>query len=242
MLFRWFCASLLILAIQDVVAAGIDHIDLAQFNMVYYNLATQTGLKGELENTGRHPLTNARISFRGLGCNCLGLTCACCTGINLTAINFNRRTCTNFTYDPDEFSIKVAIMMNEREVFAYSLSAKNPPPLCVPFSYLPIINFCVRFFDIYTPGSNLHACIDFETRVVNWPILVLHFNCVKIGLDGISWTKPQDGSNAVLQAQSEASEPEVYDDVDFEHDPVFPNNHTSGLTPEEEANIGQLKL
>lgn len=119
--------------------------------------------------------------------------------------------------------------------------AKNPPPLCVPFVYLPIVHFCVRFFDIFTPGSNLHACIDFETRVVDWPILILHFNCFKIGVDGVSWTKPEDDNN-VFQVQTAMSEPEVYDDVDFEQDPVFPNNQTSVLTPEEEDNIGQLKL
>lgn len=111
----------------------------------------------------------------------------------------------------------------------------------MPFAYIPIIDFCVRFFDIYTFGNNLHACINFETRVASWPILILHFNCVKIGLNGVSWTKPEDGSN-VVQMQTTDNEPEVYDDVDFEQDPVILNNHTSDLTPEEEDNIGQLKL
>ncbi|EFN82432.1 hypothetical protein EAI_01576 [Harpegnathos saltator] len=210
--------------------------------MVYYNLSTRLGLRAELEDTGRRPSANARISFRGLECNCVNLTCGCCAGINMTAINFDRHACTNFTYNPEEFAIKLAIIMNERVVYTNSLSAKNPPPLCVPFAYFPIVDFCVRFFDIYTPGSNLHACIDFETRVVNWPILILHFNCIKIGADGLSWTKPEDGSN-VFQALTEVSGPEIYDDVDFENDPVFPNNQTSsGLTPEEEDNIGQSKL
>lgn len=121
-------------------------------------------------------------------------------------------------------------------------AAKNPPPLCAPFPYLPIVTFCVRLFDVYTPGRNLHACLDFETRVVNWPILILHFNCIKIGEDGISWTKPEDGSN-VLQLQTEVSEPEVYDEVNFELQPELDQvNQTSNLTPEEENNIGQLKL
>lgn len=114
----------------------------------------------------------------------------------------------------------------------------------MPF-YLPFISFCVRFFDVYTSGRNLHACIDFETLVVSWPVLVLHFDCVKIGADGVSWVKPEDVS--VLQAArpevAESNGPIVYDEVDFESDPTeLPSNQTLNLTLEEEDNIGQLKL
>lgn len=109
--------------------------------------------------------------------------------------------------------------------------------------YLPFISFCVRFFDIYTSGRNLHTCIDFETHVVRWPILVLHFDCVKIGADGISWIKPEDAS-ALQVANPEIAEsngPEVFDDVNFESDSTeLPSNQTSNLTSED--NIGQLKL
>lgn len=114
----------------------------------------------------------------------------------------------------------------------------------MPF-YVPFISFCVRFFDVHTSGKNLHACIDFETVVVRWPILVLHFDCIKIGADGVSWMKPEDIS--VLQAANpevaESSGPVVYDEVNFESDPIeLSSNQTLNLTPEEEDNIGQLKL
>lgn len=110
----------------------------------------------------------------------------------------------------------------------------------MPF-YIPFISFCVRFFDIYTSGKNLHACMDLETRVVNWPILVLHFDCVKVGTDGVSWTKPEDYGIALQGTKPEICGPEEYDEVDFEPDSIeIPSNQT--LTPEEEAHIGQLKL
>jgi len=93
-------------------------------------------------------------------------------------------------------------------------------------------------------GKNLHACIDLETLVVTWPILVLHFDCVKFGTNGISWIKPED-SNVSHTAElavmkPEANVPEIYDHVDFEPE-EFPNNHTSSITSEENI-IGQLKL
>lgn len=93
--------------------------------MVYYNLTTRLGLKGELEDDGRRPLSQARISFRGMSCNCKGLTCNCCAGINVTTFNFDRSACTNFTYDPDDFAIKLAIMMNEKVVYTNSVSGEQ---------------------------------------------------------------------------------------------------------------------
>lgn len=128
------------------------------------------------------------------------------------------------------------------------VAAKNPPPLCTPMPYLPFVNFCMRLFDIYTVDRNLHACIDLETRIIGQPILILHFNCVKMGTDGISWSKPGEEDAVTLQTKPEASkpevsEPEVYDEVDFEQqDLEVYVNYTSTLSPEEEALIGQLKL
>ncbi|XP_071641026.1 uncharacterized protein [Temnothorax longispinosus] len=248
MLSKWLLVSLLALVIQNISAGHFigKYIDVTKFNSVFYDPNTRLGLKGALERIGRDPFP--AIGFRGVKCNCEGFTCGCCSGINITLFNLDRRTCTNFTYSPEDFAIKFNLIVNEREVLSTgSLSAKNPPPVCVPF-YPPFMSFCVRFFDVYTSGKNLHACIDLETLVVTWPVLILHFDCVKIGADGVSWMKPENGSNVsntapLAMLMSEVNGPEIYDPVDFEPDSVeLPNNQTSILTPEQENNIGQLKL
>lgn len=79
--------------------------------MIYYNPNTRLGLKGELE-VGRNPLP--RIAFHGVGCSCNNLTCGCCTGVNITAFNFDHHACTNFTYIPEDFAIKFKFIMNEK--------------------------------------------------------------------------------------------------------------------------------
>lgn len=89
--------------------------------------------------------------------------------------------------------------------------------------------------------------MDLETRVVNWPVLILHFDCVKIGEDGISWMKPEDygsAAHATQPGKPEICGPEEYDHVDFEPDSIetSSNQTSSTLTPEEEDHIGQLKL
>lgn len=87
-------------------------LDVTKYDMVYYNSETRLGLKSELEDDGRIPLS--RVAYRGISCNCGGLTCGCCTGINITTINFDRHACTNFTYYPEDFAINVKLIMNEK--------------------------------------------------------------------------------------------------------------------------------
>ncbi|XP_078049809.1 uncharacterized protein LOC144476574 [Augochlora pura] len=244
---KTLCVFVLYLAVQTTSAATLNSksfsLDLSKYTATYYDPDTGVSLTPELENSGRDPLST-KVSFRGLPCHCENMQCTCCTGVNLTSLNFNRRACTKFTYDPSAFAINMALSMNEREIYSNTFSAKNPPPLCAPVPYLPFVNFCIRFFDLHTEGRNLHTCIDLETRIIGSPILTLHFNCVKVGIDGISWTQIRnDTSPSTIEMHTIVEEPEVYDEVEFEQqDLEVYANYTSTLSPEEEAQIGQLKL
>lgn len=91
--------------------------------MVYYNPLTNEPLKMEVENAARLPST--RLGFRGLPCACHELSCGCCAGINITRINFDQKACTNFTYDPSEFSIKMEIAMNDNNIYENKISGET---------------------------------------------------------------------------------------------------------------------
>uniref|UniRef100_A0A1B0DB67 C2H2-type domain-containing protein n=1 Tax=Phlebotomus papatasi TaxID=29031 RepID=A0A1B0DB67_PHLPP len=67
----------------------------------------------------------------------------------------------------------------------------NPSPFCLPIP-IPFFNIelCVKLFDLSTPGPNLHMCMDWLARIASVPIIVLHFDCMQIGLDGVSFMKP----------------------------------------------------
>ncbi|XP_018371876.1 PREDICTED: uncharacterized protein LOC108766843 [Trachymyrmex cornetzi] len=242
MLIKWLLVSLLVLGVQNTsVNNYINQID--NFS-IFYNPNTRLALKGALEYVGRDSFSG--IGFRGANCSCEDRICSCCSGINITRFNIDHHVCTNITFYPKDLAMNLKLIVNERELLNTkdSISGKVQIPFCVPV-YPPFVSFCIRVFDIYLSGRNLHACIDLEAYVISWPILVLHFDCVKIGADGISWLKPDDNSSIPQPTviKPEVNGPEIYDPVDFEPSSVgFPNNHTSNMTPEEEDNIGQLKI
>lgn len=79
--------------------------------------------------------------------------------------------CTNLTYDPNEFQVQLDVMQNDEVLYQNMFSAKNPPPMCVPIPYTPA-QMCVKLFNIFTPGRNLHMCMDMETKIQDKPYLV----------------------------------------------------------------------
>ena len=117
--------------------------------------------------------------------------------------------------------------------------------MCVPMPYVPFVSFCMRLHDIYTQGTNLHTCLDFQTKIIEFPVLVLHFDCVKMGTDGVAWFKPGE-SCSTQNPQITTNLVDGHDPVNFEpENESTEGNQTSILDtipPEEETQIGQLKL
>ena len=108
--------------------------------------------------------------------------------------------------------------------------------------YVPYVSLCIHLYEIHTIGSNLHVCLDFETRVLHLPILVLHFDCIRMGTSGISWLKPEEGSGT-QKPNNSTNLPESHDQVNFESEDDFAIDPcTSTFSPEDEISIGQLKL
>lgn len=59
-----------------------------------------------------------------------------------------------------------------------------------PVPFIPGLEFCIRFYNIYTPGQNVHVCVNLETQIVRVPLLILHFDCFRMGADGFAIVKP----------------------------------------------------
>ncbi|XP_063995815.1 uncharacterized protein LOC135173115 [Diachasmimorpha longicaudata] len=212
--------------------------DVSTKHSIYFDINSKSPLKVALEDFNRSPTHHVRFVSRGLPCSCQGLLCGCCAGVNLETLNFTRQACMEFIVVPEEFAIDVRLMVDDEEMFKNRLSARNPPPVCVPLYALPVVTFCVRLFDIRVVEASLSACMDFETKVSQWPVFILHFDCVRIGGNGLSWVRP----NATFYSEPTVADVDIYDDVDFNAADLEISNSTSGLSPEEEDKIGTLKL
>ncbi|KAK5639432.1 hypothetical protein RI129_011924 [Pyrocoelia pectoralis] len=156
-----------------------------------------------------------RFGFRSNGCTCQEFSCGCCAGFNFQQFNFNREGCMKFTYNPYEFSISVDMYMNEDSIFSTTFSARNPPPFCIPVAlpFLPMVDFCAKLLDIYTPGQNLHMCLDFETRIQRATVLVLHFNCMRMGVDGVTLIRPGESSGGLPVTTEPQVDVDKYDEI-----------------------------
>ncbi|XP_011700577.1 PREDICTED: uncharacterized protein LOC105457554 [Wasmannia auropunctata] len=239
MLSKWLLVSLLALSIQKISAA--NYFDATKFNELK-ELNSRFALPGvtdALEN-----IASPFAGNRGLKCECEEnhRSCSCCNTVNITKLNINHHACTKVSFSPETLSASLKLIVNGKELFSTGLSGENPPPFCVPIA--PPLSFCVRAYNISISRRSFHTCINLEAHFLKWTLLTLNFNCVKMGADGISWMKPGEyvPDTAVLtMTDPEMNEPEIFDHVDFEPDSTdLPTNPS--LTPEEESNIGQLKV
>lgn len=77
-----------------------------------------------------------------------------------------------------------------------------PIPLPIP---TPQVDFCVKLFDIFTPGRNLHMCMDMELRLVRASVFLLHFDCMQMGQDGFALLKPNESGPSPSVTMSPSS-------------------------------------
>ncbi|KYM82584.1 hypothetical protein ALC53_07075 [Atta colombica] len=123
-------------------------------------------------------------------CQCSGGVCSCCSRILYDT--WKQKACVNITYDPDEFSFTANIMMNDRVLYTRTVSGKNPRPICVPVPRLPI-RACVRFYNIYFQGRNIHLCLNMEGKFQDTTLFKISLDCLRFGSNGLALLKPEDG-------------------------------------------------
>ncbi|XP_012138236.2 uncharacterized protein LOC100877953 [Megachile rotundata] len=205
-------------------------------NSTYLDPKTGQSLKQALEKSSQNPL--GQLVSRGLGCECVKGLCNCCVGLSLPLID-GQKFCYKLELVPEDLELKTALSLNDKQLVASTLTGKNPPPLCVPLPHLNAVTICVRVYDLGIVGRNLKGCVDLETRLINAPVFLLHFDCMSMGLDGLSLSKPGSSEGLNLPKPQEIMQ-EIYDHVNFEPNKQEDNNDSSSSS-DEDSQVGQLK-
>lgn len=81
--------------------------------------------------------------------------------------------------------LMVVLLLSIIIIFA----ARNPPPFCVGTG-VPLLNLCVRLYNIRIQNYNVHVCINLELQFASRPLIVVSFDCVRVGVDGVGIEKP----------------------------------------------------
>lgn len=227
--------------------------------MTYYDPNTGTELYAEINDLKQNNSIATKIYQRSL-CHCEENSCNCCVGIRF--IGFNGPVCIRITINEDS---KAVITANGNTILTHYFRGKNiilfsfyvfielcsfsryifivahSRPRCV--GLFNLINICGQF-DFYYVNDHLRSCTSFSLQFLFLTFSDFQFPCVQIGDDGISMASLGLLLNQIgTGSEQQATNSEIYDEVDFEQqDLEIHDNHMSMLTPEQETQIGQLKL
>ncbi|XP_011252404.1 uncharacterized protein LOC105248983 [Camponotus floridanus] len=165
----------------EIVNSKIEEFSVEELKQL------KTLLKQATNSSGNDTVTATRQG----PCQCLGGVCGCCSRILYD--RWKQKACANITYDPDEFSFTVHILMNDKTLYTRTVSGKNPRPVCVPFPRLPFLRACVRFYNIYFQGRNIHLCVNMEGKFQDTTVFKVSLDCLRFGSNGLALLKPEDG-------------------------------------------------
>ncbi|KAJ9588609.1 hypothetical protein L9F63_028089, partial [Diploptera punctata] len=104
--------------------------------------------------------------------------------------------CIQLTYVPEDLGVRLDILLNDRSVYQTSLSARNPPPFCVGTG-IPLLNVCVRVYDIRVQRQSVRACANLELQFAGRPLIVVSFDCIRIDSSGIGLERPPPPASLV---------------------------------------------
>nr|XP_012138234.1 PREDICTED: uncharacterized protein LOC105662181 [Megachile rotundata] len=177
---------LLLVAVQNLCAAysipeGLVGADVLSTPSLHFtNLDTGVALDGHYSTEISDSHEIQVFSFRGVGCNCNKLTCECCAGIDVSWLP-TTKGCISIVYLPGSSAVKIALILNNKELISKTISLKNPIPLCVSIPYVPGGKVCALIHDIEVVANKLKACVNMEVRLFGSTVVKMEFDCFHLG-------------------------------------------------------------
>ncbi|XP_034947042.1 uncharacterized protein [Chelonus insularis] len=90
--------------------------------------------------------------------------------------------CFSFAYLPNDYGISFTITYNNYTLFNETISARNPPPICVGIPELEKISakVCLILYDLTFADSHFHGCVSLKVFIFHVMHKRFDYGCFNI--------------------------------------------------------------
>ncbi|EDW75029.2 uncharacterized protein Dwil_GK19921 [Drosophila willistoni] len=186
--------------------------------LIFYELASHTPYLPPTVSVSRgRNLASVKYSEKGSiwstfgqPCECRGPVCGCCAGLKVDQYKFDQKVCANVTFVPQVEEAQLEVYLNERPSSKYGISVRNPIPFCIPVMMGVPMAMCVQMTDVAIMNNQLNMCMDFVVRLATTDLFEMHFQCMRMGLDGLQYVD-KNGKPVLPTTQNKDDEEETPD-------------------------------
>lgn len=126
--------------------------------------------------------------------------------------------CANVSFVPHLEEAQLEVFLNGRPSSKYGISVRNPAPFCIPIMMGVPMAMCVQMTDVTVVGNNLNMCMDFVVRMATTDLFEMHFQCMRMGLDGLQYVD-KNGKPVLPMGDGQSDDPEEYEYAELEDQP-----------------------
>ncbi|KAG7202945.1 hypothetical protein KM043_010084 [Ampulex compressa] len=129
--------------------------------------------------TAAHYKVITAIGLTENGCDCIRYDCGCCQYMDWSPV-LNGSLCVNASYLEEDYGISITLTFNDIAIINETVSARNPPPICVGediVTYLQL-DVCLKIYDIRIHAGKFHACFQLNGKIAKMTIAKLPLGCV----------------------------------------------------------------
>lgn len=165
---------------------NIMHISIVLTLLFYIEVAEVTGqnvitrpVDSEIY-TDTHGESIKHIKTYNNGCECIKYDCGCCQYIEFDPISVNGTLCANASYLEHDYGISITVTYNNFAIINETVSARNPPPICVGEDIVDAIELeiCVHIYDIDVTSDKFHACFEILGKIMKLRISTIKLGCI----------------------------------------------------------------
>lgn len=120
---------------------------------------------------------------KATGCQCVKYNCGCCLDIDVKPLHLDTSACVNAIYLPDQYGISLTFSLGGKVYINETISAKNPPPICVGIpEFEKDGSICIVFYNLDYTSSTFSGCIKLEAKLFHVKVQDLDLGCFSFPL------------------------------------------------------------